>query len=51
MTDDKLIQLAHDMAAEVRDEDFGDRCPVCEGTGSFRGEVCPDCEGAGWEEI
>lgn len=51
MTEEKMLELAREMTGEMRDEDFWDRCPICEGTGTHMGERCPDCEGTGWTEI
>lgn len=53
MTDEKLIELAREIAAETRDEDYAMKCPTCEGKGRLwlDGERCPDCEGDGWIEI
>lgn len=51
MTDQALAELCREMTAELRNEDYFERCPVCDGTGTHNEDVCPDCEGAGWSEI
>lgn len=56
MTDEKLLELCRDMAAELRDEDYYSRCPICEGLGIVNDATghsiqCPDCDGEGWTEI
>jgi hypothetical protein len=56
MTEDKLLELCRDIAGELKDEDYFNRCPICEGLGIVNDQAgtavqCPDCEGDGFTAI
>jgi ribosomal protein S27E len=56
MGDEKLMELVRDMTAEVRDHDYWDRCPICDGACIVNDAAgtaiqCPDCDGEGWIAI
>jgi DnaJ-class molecular chaperone len=52
VTDEKLIQLAREASAELRDPDLWEECVTCAGKGIAEdGDICPDCDGHGEIEI
>lgn len=51
-----FLELARDIAGELKDEDYHAQCDVCGGSGRANDIAgtpiqCPDCDGEGWIEL